>query len=455
MSAPKVLQPGGRWHVTGVAGVGMSALAELLVGLGFQVQGSDRFADQGEAPPPLVRLRRLGVEILPQDGSGLQPGLAGMVYSSAIEETNPDVRAARACGVPMRHRADLLAELAAPHRVIAIAGTAGKTTVTGLVGWLLEQGGMDPTVVNGGGVLNWQDDDHSGSVRIGQSGLWVVEADESDRSLLRFNPSWATVTNISCDHFDLEDSVQLFREFRDRVHVGLVLGPEVDRLLGPDPKAGRSCIRLDDSSLLPEDRAVELDGEVYEVPLPGRHNRLNTLSALAICTAAGVSPALLRRSLATFEGVERRLQETGRGRGIRVWDDYAHNPAKLAAAWETAAEVSRRILGVWRPHGYGPLRATMDELEQAFVTTMRPDDRLYVLPVFDAGGTADRSVRSEDLVVRLKAGGAKVECVDDAAQLEERLLTQWASGDLLLVMGARDPGLSAFAHRMGRRCEGG
>ena len=220
------------FHVVGIAGVGMSALAQALLNAGHAVSGSDRFLDQGrDNLGVLETLRRAGARLLPQDGSGVTARTTAVVVSSAIEADNPDLAAAHRLGVPVRHRAELLAELVAGHRLLAIAGTAGKTTTTALVGHLLAELGADPSVVNGGVVLGWQRPDALGSARRGRTDLWVLETDESDRSLLRFAPDWAIITNISKDHFELPEVVALFRLFAAQVKTGIVCGPGVADLL--------------------------------------------------------------------------------------------------------------------------------------------------------------------------------------------------------------------------------
>ena len=213
----------GHVHVAGVGGVGMSALAQALAWGGARVTGSDRLWDRGVEMPVWEGLRRAGVELVRQDGSGVDAETSAVVYSTAVEEGNPDFAAARRFGVPLRHRAEMLAGLAEGKRVAAVAGTAGKTTTTGMAGWVLEQVGMDPTVVNGGGLVDWASGGLPGNARRGGE-TWVLEVDESDRSLLEFRPAWSVLTNISQDHFSLEEVRALFREYAGRVTEGVVCG---------------------------------------------------------------------------------------------------------------------------------------------------------------------------------------------------------------------------------------
>ena len=437
-----------RYHLIGVAGVGMSALAELLLARGNTVSGSDRFWDQGRDLEVLRTLEKAGLQLRPQDGSGVQPGLTAVAVSSAIESDNPDLQEAHRRGIPVLHRAALLARLAQDRRCIAVAGTAGKTTVTGLLGWLLEQLGADPTVVNGGVVLNWAAPDRLGSVRKGQSDLWVLEVDESDRSLLEFQPAWALVTNVGRDHFEISEIVELFRRFSRRASEGVLCGEGLAEQLGP-LHGGQPAIEAAPVATPDGDAGVFFyRGWRFFVPVPGRHNLANAALAVALCDRLGFDLDDIGVALKQFAGIRRRLERVGERHGVTVIDDYAHNPAKIRAAWEAMAASGRRVLGVWRPHGFSPLAALRTELAEAFSGIVRPEDRLYLLPVFYAGGTASRNIATEDLVHDLQQRKVPVEGVSDYAVLFQSLREEARPGDVILCMGARDPELPLFARRL-------
>ncbi len=436
-----------QYHIVGVAGVGMCALAEVLRAQGNTVSGSDRHLDQGRDLDVLRRLQAQGVRLTPQDGSAVTPGTEAVLVSTAIEPDNADLLAARTHAVPVVHRAAMLAKLVQGQRCVAVAGTAGKTTVTAMIGWLLEQAGLDPWVVNGGAVVGWDTGDRVGNVRAGHSDLWVVETDESDRSFLNFHPEWAVITNLSKDHFELDETVTLFRQFARQVRRGIVSGPGVQTLMGPAegpflPEEHADCTRGDVSWRFSH------QGVDYLVPMLGRHNAVNAFNAVRLCRQLGVAPDILQQGLKTFRGVRRRLEMIGWARGITVVDDYAHNPAKIKAAWQAVGDSGERIIGVWRPHGFGPLAAMMPELAAAFGAGMREPDRLFLLPVYYAGGTAQRNVSSEDLAARLQAAGRKAEAVPDYETLMARLLTICQIRDVVLCMGARDPDLPVFARQL-------
>lgn len=439
----------GHYHLAGIGGVGMSALAQALSDAGARVSGSDRFLDQGRTLEVFAVLRDAGIELTPQDGSAVTPGVSALVVSTAVEPGNPEREAAVRLGIPVVHRADLLARLVEDRRLVAVGGTCGKTTVTGLAGWLLEQAGRDPMVVNGGAVADWQTTTRLGSVRAGMSPWAVIEADESDRSFLRFHPEWAVVTNISKDHFEFEEAVALFRQFAGRTRAGVLAGPEAAEAL-----RGAATIRIipDPGNPTPAPgggMAFTFDGTRFEIGMPGRHNARNACAALAVARELGVDPASLREPLRRFRGIRRRLERVGACRDAAVFDDYAHNPEKIRAAWSAVAETAGRVVGVWRPHGFGPLSLMMPELVDGFAAALRPDDVLWLLPVFYAGGTASGAATSDELAGRLRALGKRVNVAADYGGLEAELRALLRAGDALLVMGARDPDLPLFARRMG------
>jgi UDP-N-acetylmuramate-alanine ligase len=436
-------------HVAGVAGVGMSALAQVLLGAGYRVSGSDRFLDQGRRLPVLDTLAAAGVVLCPQDGEVLCADTRALVVSTAIEDDNPDVLRARALGVPVMHRAEMLARLSAYRNVVAVTGTAGKSTITAMIGWILEQAGRDPTVVNGGEVPAWQAPGRVGNVRMGGSELWVLEADESDRSLLWFHPDAAVLSNVAKDHFELEEVAELFHEFCGQVRGPVLCGPGVgDLIRHADLEEVHGAIEGDNGRWV-----LTLDGCRYGVSLLGRHNAENAMLAVAMCRRLGVEPGAIAEALPRFGGVARRLQQVGGAAGIRVVDDYAHNPMKLAAAWRAVREEGRRVVGIWRPHGFAPLELMFEDFVAALAASVRSPDRLYLLPVFYAGGTARGARSSGDLVRALRREGIDAREAADYEPLAEDLLGEGAlaPGDTVLVMGARDPGLPAFARELAAR----
>ena len=412
----------GTVHLVGIGGVGMSALAQALLDAGGTVTGADRaLGGSGARPGVLAALARAGVRLFPDDGSGIGPDTARVIVSTAVEETNRDLQCARARGIPVVHRAAALAELLAPRRLVAVAGTCGKSTVTAILGHLLAESGFDPVVVNGAQVVGWDaGGTRVGSTRKGTGAYAVAEVDESDKSLVAFKPFAAVVTNASADHYSKAEMDAVFDAF-----VRGVPGPVIDGRRTP---------------MVPSAAA-------RTIPLPGEHNAVNAECALRMAAALGADPARLAAAIRTFPGVERRLQRVGTCGGAVVYDDYAHNPEKLHAMLATLqAAYPKGVAVVWRPHGYAPLRKMLEALAAMFRATLRPCDELLVLPVYDAGGTTDRSLNSDALVARLSASPVRfVEGLEDA---ETHLRTHAPAFGALVVAGARDPGLPVLARRL-------
>ena len=438
---------GGRDHLLGIGGVGMSALAQALIDAGRAVTGADRLVDGGGTTPVLEALRRQGVKLFPETGAGIDSGTSRVIASTAIEESNPGLVRARELGLPVVHRAAALAETLAERRLVAVAGTCGKSTVTAILGHLLTECGFDPVVVNGAQIVGWDEGGRRvGSVRKGGGEWAVAEVDESDKSLTAFHPYAAIVTNASADHYSEEEMNAVFDAF-----VKDLPGPVIDgRVLfnGLDALNGLNALNaFNDLKAAPNG----LDGlwELAEkCPLPGAHNRANAFLALAMAVALGAPLERLAAALKTFPGVERRLQRVGDCVGAVVYDDYAHNPEKLAAMWRTLADAYPKGVGVlWRPHGYGPLRKMMDALAAMFAQMKRPQDELLLLPVYDAGGTADRSVNTDVLAARI-AGARMVSDLNEAETVLRKLAPAVGA---IVTAGARDPGLPVLARRLAEK----
>lgn len=421
-------------HLVGVAGVGMNALAQALKGEGWAVSGSDRYADQGQDLDVIRKLKEAGIHFFPQDGSGVSSETSAVVVSTAIERDNPDIAAAERLGVPVRHRAEMLAELVQGKETVAIAGTSGKTTVTGMVGWLLEQLGADPTVVNGGALVNWADEHRVGNVRTGRSGLCVVEADESDRSLLRFFPDWALITNMSADHFSMEETSSLFSQFRSQVRRECIAGWDPGMpWRGMEPELARTGCRF------------KYEGLEFHIPLLGAHNAENALQSAVLCQRMGYDLGQIRDALGRFRGIQRRLEKVGEAGGVTVVDEYAHNPAKIAAAWRAVAPFYSRVTAFWRPHGFRPLSLMFNDVVAMFAEVCRPQDRLFLMPVYYAGGTVSKQTDSDALAAALRGRDVPARWVPDYEALMSEILADRQVGEVVLCVGARDPGIPRFA----------
>ncbi|MEE9368587.1 MAG: Mur ligase domain-containing protein [Pontiella sp.] len=405
-------------HFIGIGGVGMNGLAQLAAQSDYSVTGSDRTYDP-EAEL-FQCLEKLGIQVFPQDGSGIDAHTTQVVYSTAIESDNPDIHQSNMRGIPLLHRAEFLKELIGDDELIAVAGTAGKTTTTGLLGWIFECQGKDPTVYNGAAVLNWQKHPILGNIRKGSSNLWIIEADESDRSFLNFHPTHSIITNISKDHYELDDLKTMFMQFEDQT-----------------------------SGITIHGQSNEVQDLHLNIPMLGRHNLENARCAAKLCIELGMNFERVKEAISTFKGIERRLEVTGECKGITVIDDYAHNPAKISAALSAVTERYGKVHAYWRPHGFTPLFQGMEDLVKVFSAHWKMNGgSIFILPVYYAGGTVERKASAEDLVGQLNSAGVPAVLVQNYDTLKNELEARAVSGDAILGMGARDPELPVFANRL-------
>ena len=441
----------GRFHFAGLGGSGMSALAQFQAMLGGRVSGSDRAFDRGEREEERRALERLGIAIHPQDGSGLGEDCAALVVSTAVEEQVPDFAAARARGIPIVHRSELLAHFVATQRTLAVSGTSGKSTVVAMAFEILRGVGRDPSVITGGELVSLKREGLLGNARAGGSDLLVIEADESDGSLVRYSPAVGVVLNLQRDHREMGEVARMFETFRDRTRERLVVGEDENLAslaggalvfgLGP-----RAAVRAEVAELSATGSRFTIQGVRFALIVPGLHNVQNAVAAIAACSALEVPLADMVEPLACFQGVARRFESVGVARGVEVVDDFAHNPAKIRAAIATARARAGRVLAVFQPHGYGPTRFLWRDFVDTFAEALRDGDRLWMLEVYYAGGTAKRDFSAAEIVAEIASRGAHAEFAESRPWLVRRLAAEAREGDLVLVMGARDPSLTGLAH---------
>jgi UDP-N-acetylmuramate--alanine ligase len=440
----------GRFHYAGLAGSGMSALAQFQAMTGGRASGSDRAFDRGERSALRSELEALGIAVYPQDGSGIGPDCAALVVSTAVEDHVPDVAKARELGIPIVHRSELLAHFVATHRSIAITGTSGKSTVTAMIFEILRGAGLDPSVITGGDLPMLQAQGLPGNAFAGSSDLLVVEADESDGTLVRYAPAVGVILNLQRDHRETAEVAAMFATLRARTREALVVGDaeNLDRFAGSAIRFGfteRADIRGEDVELDATASHFRVQDVAFTLPVPGVHNVANALAAIAAAEVVGVELADMAEPLAAFRGIGRRFQTIGKARGIEVVDDFAHNAEKIAAAIRTARLRAKRVLAIYQPHGYGPTRFLRYDFVRTFASELEPQDRLWMLEVFYAGGTATRDFSAADIVAEIAGKGAHAEFAPSRAWLVARIAEEAQDGDLVLVMGARDPSLTELA----------
>ena len=450
-------------HFVGIGGIGMSGIAEIMLRIGYKVQGSD-----AKASANTERLQGLGAQVSIGHNAGNIEGASAVVYSTAVKPDNPELVEARARRIPLVRRAEMLAELMRLRFSIAVGGTHGKTTTTSMVACLLDAGGLDPTVVNGG-IINA----YGTNAKVGEGDWMVVEADESDGSFLRLKSTVAIVTNIDAEHLDhWGDFEAVKRGFCDFVENIPFYGfaavcldhPEVQALAarvenrrlvtyGLNPQAqvraervemGADGARFDVVVSPREGSPVTLEG--LRLPMPGRHNVLNALAAIAVARELGVGDEAIRTGLAGFGGVRRRFTTTGTARGIRVVDDYGHHPVEIAAVLSAARDVQRasggRVVAVVQPHRYTRLRDLFDE----FCGCFNDADSVIVADVYPAGEAPIEGADRDHLVEGLRRfGHRRVLALEATAALPRLVAEEASSGDLVVCLGAGDITTWAYA----------
>ena len=449
----------------GIGGSGMLPLAQILKGRGATVAGSDRSFDQGRTPEKFATLERQGFELHPQDGSGIVSSEQVVVASAAVEDSVPEISRASELGCLRMTRAELNSILFNTSGAgIGIAGTSGKSTVTAMLGWILHHAGREPTVMNGAVMKNFVSPERPfASAVVGGRSLYVSEVDESDGSIALYRPAVGILLNVSLDHKSMDELRQLFGDFLERSRIGVVNADDADAL-ALLPRANDAITfgivqELAQIGIVPESIAEgplrqaatvidRHDGSQHPLVLhmPGRHNLSNALAAVAGAAAAGVPVASAVDALTGFDGIARRFDIIGTSHAaITVIDDFGHNPEKCAATLRTLKAHPGRVLAFFQPHGYGPLRQMGTELAQVFADELGEEDCAIICDPVYFGGTVDRSEGSERIVRLIEDAGGHAEYIPARKHVGDRLVSIARPGDRIVVMGARDDTLTAFA----------
>jgi UDP-N-acetylmuramate--alanine ligase len=446
----------------GIGGSGMLPLANIVREQGAMVAGSDRALDQGRLAAKFEWLQSLGIELFQQDGSGLSSTNQILVASAAVEDHVPDVAKARALGCTRMTRAELLAELFnAAQRRVAIGGTSGKSTVTGMIGWIAFHAGLDPTIMNGAVMKNFSGSDaHFASARVGNGGLFISEVDESDGSIALFHPEIAVLNNVSLDHKTLEELRVLFGDFVAKAKRAIWNADDAETLalletleLSDSISFGfcsDANVRATDITEEPLGISFTLVAKGKSIPIrlhvPGKHNVANALAAIAVAIALGISIEKSAAAMAEFNGLGRRFDIVGTKNGITVIDDFGHNPEKIGATLDTLKAFPGRVIAFFQPHGYGPLRVMGEELAAMLAAKLDAKDRLFLCNPVYFGGTVDRSMGSESVIDAVNAvGRVKAQHIPAREKCGDAIVALAKPGDRIVVMGARDDTISAFA----------
>jgi UDP-N-acetylmuramate--alanine ligase len=441
-------------HIVGIGGIGMSAIAEVLRDRGITVRGSD-LKDGVNAR----RLAAKGISVAIGHDAGNIHGAGLVVLSSAVKESNPELIAARAAGLPVWSRADMLASMMQNFRTVSVTGTHGKTTTTSMIAWIFQQAGLDPTVITGGIINDW-----GTNARIGQGKWFIVEADESDGTFVKLPTNIGVVTNIDAEHLDYYGSLDAmhdaYKQFFAGIQPGGLIVAGIDhpmvRAFAAEAKlsegshmlrygvAADADIRL--AAVRSNGGSMHVDavlgGEVeggaralvdLTLAVPGHYNALNAMAAIAVATEAGIDDATIREALASFHGVKRRFTRTGVWNGVSIYDDYAHHPAEISAVLGAArAATAGRVIAIVQPHRYSRLKSLFDEFCGCFAQS----DAVIVTPVYSAGEEPNGVDRDKLIAgVRLR-GHRQVMPVDGEEGLTGLIASMAKPGDLVIGLGA-------------------
>ena len=435
----------------------MSGLAQIIRAQGDVVSGSDRKFDQQRDNAMFSFFQSQGIKIFPQDGTGISREIDEVIISGAIEGDNLDFKKARKLSLPVITRSELLARLFNNSWGIAVAGTSGKSTITAMAAKVMDEARLDPTVINGAILSEYKNQSSLGNVKRGNSHFMLIETDESDGSLVKFYPQIGILANISKDHKPIPALIKIFSGFIENIKNGLIVNfdcpfsRELSSRIPPEQVVTfgftqGSGVRAEEITLTGISATFKVQETFFSLPLPGKHNVANALAAIALGIKLTIPLATISQALRRFRGVERRLSLVGETSGIKVFDDFSHNPAKIAAAIDSLKLIGSRLIVIYQPHGFGPTKLIKDELVEIFNVMLKRTDILILLDIFYVGGTTERSLSSADLVNEIFIPRAKN--LGDREQVIAQVTEIAKPGDVVVVMGARDNSLTDLAHKI-------
>ena len=440
----------------GIAGSGMSAIAQYLNGIGKQVSGSDRFFKKGEYNETEEKLIADGIRCFIQDGEGITDNTDLVVVSTAIEDTVTEVQIARKKNIPIIKRSELLSLIAASKKTIAIGGTSGKSTTSAMLYDILDHAGLNPGIISGAGLVSIIHEGKIGNAKVGKGDWLVIEADESDGSIVQYHPEIGVMLNIDKDHSEVDELMKMFTTFRDNSKhfsvnqshpLARKLSKETDRDFSFDEKfsAGYMATGFGQNGL---DISFYINDVPFLLHQPGRHNMENALAATAIACQLGVSLEICAEALKNYQGIYRRHQVIGKKDGIYLIDDYAHNPVKCAASIAACQPIAPKVIAWFQPHGYAPTRFLRNDFVKEIANVLREEDEIWMSEIFYAGGTTEKNISANDLVNDLKVLGKNAFFVEDRENFLKEARSHFTGDCVLLLMGARDPSLEKFAEEV-------
>lgn len=441
----------------GVAGSGMSALAQYLKGLGKNISGSDRYFVPGEVNDTRNKLEAEGIACYQQNGEGIRNDTQLVVVSTAVEDTVPEVQKAKQLNIPIIKRSELLALIAETRKTIAIGGTSGKSTTSAMLFDILRFAGLQPGIISGAGLVSLIKEGKIGNAATGTGDWLVIEADESDGSIVQYKPEIGVVLNVDKDHKEIDVLMDIFDVFKKNTKGLFVVNrshPLAARLSKEEAAdfsadveipAGYTADNFRQNGLQIQ---FAINGVPFEMQTVGRHNMENALAAATVAALIGVSLETSAAALKEYQGIYRRHQVLGEKQGVWLIDDYAHNPAKCAASIAACQDIAPKVVAWFQPHGYGPTRFLRHDFVEEIASVLRPEDEIWMSEIFYAGGTAEKNISANDLIEDLRQQGVQAFFVEERDQFLSAARSHLNENCVLLLMGARDPSLEGFAQKV-------
>lgn len=439
---------------SGIGGAGVSALAGFCAMKGHSVYGSDRAFSQNPNHPAIKPLLDLGIKVVPQDGAVLDSTFDLVVFSTAVEPGHVELNKASELGIKTLSRPEFLAKLVRDFASIAVAGTSGKSTTSGMLAYCLSKLGSSPNFIGGGRVRQFKSINKLGNFLVGHSQSLVIEACESDGSIVNYLPKHTILLNLELDHHSIESTAEMFKRLIQNTSQLVAYNADDAKLhkIIPPQAVGFSLkapskYHASEITLEPFRASFVLHRQGFKLKLAGMYNIYNALACIAILSELGYKLSDIAEALSTFEGIDRRFSIHYVDANRFVIDDYAHNPHKIASMLEATQLASTSICYIFQPHGYAPTRMMKDEYVATFVKHLRETDCLILLPIYYAGGTVQKDISSETLASLIQRHGKAAKAVTDRQEVF-KLLNKWQS---FVVFGARDESLSELAEAIAQR----
>jgi len=437
----------------GVAGTGMSALAQYLKGIGKNVSGSDRFFAPGVYNEVQEKLEAEGIRCFVQNGEGITTETDLIVVSTAIEDTVAEVQKAKQLKIPIIRRSELLSLIAASKKTIAVGGTSGKSTTSAMLFDILQYAGLQPSIISGAGLISIIKEGKIGNAKVGPGNWLVIEADESDGSIVQYKPEIGLLLNIDKDHQEIDELMNLFAVFKDNSKKFVVnqshflsgkLSQNIQQDFSTDKQwpAGYVASDFNQKGLV---ISFNINNVAFSLNLVGKHNMENAVAAVAVANQVGVDLKVCAEALHKYEGIYRRHQVLGNKQGVWLIDDYAHNPVKCAAAIAACQPVASKVIAWFQPHGYKPTKFLREDFVKEIAHVLRPDDEIWMSEIYYAGGTAVKDISANDLINDLKALGKSAFFIENRNDFLSAVRSHLTDDCVLLLMAARDPSLEQFA----------